>query len=449
LATSSHSFKGGIADEIGKIADTPGFRVEDTGLTWKVINIATGASKKVHKGGREHVTPAVLSQIRRIIGWTPELYEESQMAERSARMAEAKRVEHRTNAFIASLEAPLDGGAKTEDTQPSESETRGKGIATVIDVNKNPIDIGLDVPEQLGSCSLRFEWITPELAQAYLDTRVEVDSLGRLGQRPVSQVDVIEWARIIKNGLFRFVPDPILFDENGACFNGQHRMLGFLMAVEQGYDNDLPMLVGYNWPRDLFMVVDHGRKRTTAQTLAIMNETNTAQLAATVKQAHCLLNVRDQSLWPKVKMVDREVIQFLEDHPQIRRSHKLVQQARTLGFNRTAYCAAHYYLTIEVRDSGPVDEFFGQLYEGDGLHKGTAIYALREFMLRGDDRRVTASIARVPKGKLHLYYLIKAWNNTQKGAYVTTPGYRSPGIIPEVRPYVPPRERAKNAPPEE
>ena len=460
MATSSHSMtKGGIADTIKQIRATPGFKVEDTGTSWKVINAETGKTKTVHKGGRDHVVKTVLSQIKNITGWTTELFEAAEEERRAARVARGRpRVEHKVNTFLAELEAPFTEGQQMqltedtapgmavgamEDTRPSVHATRGKGIATVVlglnDVARWEFD---DVV-----FTITLEAITPIQAQAYLDKIGDENSeTGHRAQRPASVHHIESVTLKMIEGKFGLSPDMILFNLDDQLINGQHRFRSMVAAWMSGKLKDTDtylFLVSRLWPRSVFYIVDHNRVRTLSDTLYLQKENNHAQLAKAVRRLYLFDHV-EQKEWRHFTLNDEHGVQALEENPFIRDAYHWKKMGGKVKANGIAMWLANYLCrrASDQKYGGEVDLWFDRLCQGYELEPNSPAHKLNRWFMGAENRRTQEKLLRADRTWLHLYEILLQWNNTM--ANKTLKGDLSPQVpftIPQPAAYLPPELR--------
>lgn len=117
------------------------------------------------------------------------------------------------------------------------------------------------------------ETITPEKASSYLTQNKK--------NRNVIQRAVNEYANEMLEGRWMFNGDPIRFDTEGVLLDGQHRLLA---AVQAGIDFKAVVVRGL--PAASQQVMDTGRKRSFANTLALAGEKDPTSLAAVATIAY-------------------------------------------------------------------------------------------------------------------------------------------------------------------
>lgn len=95
--------------------------------------------------------------------------------------------------------------------------------------------------------------LTPELAAELLAKR-------HPRQRRTARSTVSEYARRIREGRWRLVPDPIMVDTEGRLFNGGHRCEAVIAA-----NRAIPVYILHGVDESLFDVIDVGRFRSPYQ----------------------------------------------------------------------------------------------------------------------------------------------------------------------------------------
>ncbi len=116
-------------------------------------------------------------------------------------------------------------------------------------VNKNK-------PER--SITNTIEVVTPEKAAFWIET-------ANNHNRPLSAMMVKRYAEIMRAGKWREnTPEPISFTPDGVLVDGQHRLAA---VVEAGIP--VRMTINRNADADDFKVIDTGKKRSTADSLAV------------------------------------------------------------------------------------------------------------------------------------------------------------------------------------
>lgn len=109
--------------------------------------------------------------------------------------------------------------------------------------------------------------LTPELAAKLLASPHPKQ------RRPARQT-VSEYARRIREGRWRLVPDPIMVDADGLLFNGSHRCAAVIAA-----NRAIPVYIQWDADPSLFDVIDVGRFRSPYQFITEKEATARASAA--------------------------------------------------------------------------------------------------------------------------------------------------------------------------
>lgn len=99
--------------------------------------------------------------------------------------------------------------------------------------------------------------VTPEIARRLIET-------SNHGNRKVRPMVVKKYAKIMKNGDWRFSPETISISRSGRLLNGQHRMLA---VIESGVACRFLFATGFE--DDVFAVLDRGAIRSRSDALKI------------------------------------------------------------------------------------------------------------------------------------------------------------------------------------
>lgn len=109
--------------------------------------------------------------------------------------------------------------------------------------------------------------LTPELAAKLL-------SNPHPRQRRQARNTAAEYARRIKEGRWKLVPDPIMVDPEGRMFNGGHRCQAVIAA-----NRSIPVFIMWDADPELFDVIDVGRFRSPYQFISDKDATARASAA--------------------------------------------------------------------------------------------------------------------------------------------------------------------------
>jgi hypothetical protein len=258
--------------------------------------------------------------------------------------------------------------------------------------------------------------ITPHLAKEWLERNTH--------NRNLRQRVVNGYAADIAAGAWAEDGQSIKFATDGALLDGQHRLAAI---VQSGVP--LRMLVVTNLPNSTQDTMDSGAKRTLGDALKLRGEANYVTVAAALLRIYQWQAGARRSVGrggnSDIRPTHRQLLQLLEDHPEIRRSAEIgvrVRNALPISSGCTALC---HWLFNQI-DAGDCAFFFARLADGAGLQTDDAIYALRRSaeMNAKDKSRSTAEFYTVA-------LVIKAWNFYREGRPVRLLQFKTGGAAPE------------------
>lgn len=216
----------------------------------------------------------------------------------------------------------------------------------------------------------------------------------------------------------------IKFASTGVLLDGQHR----LSAIAQS-GVTVRMLVVSNLPESTQDTMDTGAKRVLGDALKLRGESYPLTLAAALlrvyqwKQGH-RKNLKSAG---NARPTHRQLLEVLEQHPEIRRSVEIGDRVRKTGRLSGSTAALCHWLFVQI-DPDDCAFFFARLGDGAGLLIDDPIYALRRVLEnfaqdrgRPDESLVTALV-------------IKSWNAYREGRSVQVLAYRPGGSRPEPYP---------------
>lgn len=120
-----------------------------------------------------------------------------------------------------------------------------------------PDEVTMTVVEKIfkGSEGAKVVDVTPEIARNLIDT-------SNRDNRKIKPNVVKKYAKMMRNGDWKFSPETISISKSGKLLNGQHRMLA---VVESGVTCRFLFATGFD--DDVFSVLDRGAVRTRADAL--------------------------------------------------------------------------------------------------------------------------------------------------------------------------------------
>lgn len=265
------------------------------------------------------------------------------------------------------------------------------------------------------------ETITPGMAQEYLTHNSH--------NRKLRKLTVASYAHAMSQGQWVLNGESIKFDHQGVLVDGQHRLAAI---IESGVSVDV--LVVRNVSLESQITVDVGLRRSIADHLGWMGETNTTRLGAAL---NALYNYRVSGRFEggsaggaTRKMCSyRDLLDLLDKNPHIRES---VRIAKVVGnhFKIPSGSVAALHYVLWESEPAEANIFFDLLASGVGLDVDSPIYVLRRVYERNDreTRRMSTK---------HLMSLtIKAWNLWIMGESCRMLKWTSGGSNPEKFPTI-------------
>jgi hypothetical protein len=266
--------------------------------------------------------------------------------------------------------------------------------------------------------TVSMEWLTPEIMLQYLEKN---DNWRDLDERRVEQYENAkrrgEWDT---NGV------PIIFHDDGTLRDGQHRLMAGVRSGESGW-----CLVVRGVKSDLNL--DEGKTRKNADLLKKQGETDTSNLAATLRM---LCRARtfglNQKTWSggeaKLRPSRQQIVKFLQEHPSVRES---VRKSKTVkDLISPARMACLHYLFAE-KDPQMADLFLEGLAGRLELKLGDPVHLLREALIESrlkPNRKMSANH--------QCAIIVKSWNLWRKGETVKWLRFCSSGPKAEEYPQV-------------
>lgn len=220
--------------------------------------------------------------------------------------------------------------------------------------------------------------------------------------RSVSKTAVARYARDMKAGEWLYTGDPVRFSADGRLLDGQHRLHAI---IEAGVA--VPMLVIEGLPDETQTVMDTGRKRATADALALIGETNTVTLAAVARIIHL-----DGALDTRHDPTTSELLDLIESDPSIRPAAHAGHAMRAQVPGVPPATIGYVYWRLARIDTAATARFFDRLTTLADLSAGSPVLALH--------KRLVATVGAGRRGdrerrREHLAWFFAAWNAERRG----------------------------------
>lgn len=256
--------------------------------------------------------------------------------------------------------------------------------------------------------------ITPDLATEWLNANTE--------NRPLRESSVLVLARDMREGRWKVNGEAIKWSSDGILLDGQHRLFA---CIEAGVP--FTTMVTFGLDPEVFATLDRGRRRTPADSLALLGEPNAEVLAAAVKKLAQLKRGVLFQHGPASTVGPEETIEVLGQHPRIRES---IPFSRKVGRLAPPSLSTFLHFMFTQRDRALADWFMDRLGSGIGLLGTHGVYHLRK---RLESNLIVT--AKLPEKHVAALF-IKAWNAHRAGRKVRTLRWRNTGEKPEAFPEI-------------
>ncbi len=212
--------------------------------------------------------------------------------------------------------------------------------------------------------------------------------------RPLNQRHVNRLSSDMGSGRWKFNGDSIRL--NGDCLiDGQHRLTA---CINSGIPLKTIVISGLD--SDAFDTIDTGKTRNGSDTLSLLGEKNTHNLAAALG---FLIKLRDGTLKSRPKITNSAIRRELETHPRVRASLSFVCSIKNSKIAPLSVLTGLHYVFSKI-DKDTSDRFIESLLVGDNLSSSSPIFMTRDRLISS---RFTGS--EMPRD----YYagiIIKGWN---------------------------------------
>lgn len=262
------------------------------------------------------------------------------------------------------------------------------------------------------------ETITPEEARDYL----KANTKNRFLDRNKAQI----YAGAIARGEWSLNGETIKFTKRGRLLDGQHRLLGVVLAgksiksaVVRGLDDKAQE------------TIDTGRKRSFGDVLKLRGESNTRILASGTRcvygySKNGVLTTSSHGVRPTMQ----QLITFLDENPGLRKAVNFPYSDVTRKLLTPAVGCGLFYL-FSLVDEEDAHKFFVDLGTGVGLDEENPVLALRNRLLKETGIGVHSMHPRIRAA-----LTIKAFNAWRDGRHLKVLKWSAAGNLSENFPRV-------------
>jgi hypothetical protein len=253
-----------------------------------------------------------------------------------------------------------------------------------------------DVDEELVEASLPTEtgpvWVTPEIAALWLHRNMK--------NRPLREIHIKTMARDMEKDRWEYTGEAIKFSSTGRLIDGQHRLRAI---VASGVT--LKMMVVIDVPDEAQAVMDSGARRSTGDALAFRDEVNVSTLAATCRFG---VQIDEGRFSGRDGVTNQEVIDWLTNHPEIRRHVNTVcKQRRRIDFKPSIMAYALWRMSNCHREEASA--FFEDLVQlRTGGDNDPLNVLLQRMHAAEKSRERTTALTQ-------LHWITRAWNARRMG----------------------------------
>lgn len=260
--------------------------------------------------------------------------------------------------------------------------------------------------------------VSPELAMSW---RAFDQGTEEIFNRPTSAQRVERYARDMANNAWLFTGHPLVFDWNGHCRDGGHRIEAI---IKSGCTIEFNVTFGVDPSAQRMM--DKLRNRTIADDYKIAgvpNAMNVASIGSLVTRWRSgkILN----SKWYPTPS---EVYEFIDTHPTVNDAAREATRIYRNIPNAAKSVIGAAWHEAHLLDADACDEFFDGLYSGANMERDNPILALRNGIAR-----YNSGPKSKPRQEGQLYQFVKAWNLRRKKVnktYIVIPATLSSETFP-------------------
>lgn len=262
--------------------------------------------------------------------------------------------------------------------------------------------------------------ITPEVARRWLGYNYRNRTLREGGKRDYS-ADMRQRNFTINGSTITFTrphragEDELVPEGSVSLLDGQHRL-------ESCVSSGTPFVtyVAYGLAPEVRLTVDTGIKRKLPDVLKLSGEHSTYVLASVITRCHSWETGNYHLNAKRGGKTHTALINFLEEHPEVRRSVQVAMQTRAAFSETTSYSLRQsvlglaHWLFMQV-DETAAPEFFVRLGDGAKMETHDPLMFLRRRFVRdlsvkrqedGDSRRQLPTV----EDWQYLCYIIRTWN---------------------------------------
>lgn len=245
---------------------------------------------------------------------------------------------------------------------------------------------------------------------------------GPLANRKLRQTEINMWAGAMLRGDWRLNGETIKFSKDGVLIDGQHRLMGVILAAKTNPEIEVAFMVVRGLPEAVFDTIDQGRKRTIVDALYMQGVAYPFNVAAGLRAVLIL----EQKGYKRGRFTVQQQEDAQVRHPRVAYWSREYGNTRAMKALIPSGLIAVLTVAEEKHSTEEVTKFLRQLESGANLTEGDAALALRNRFasMQGSKRGMRENIT--------LYYCITAWNAYINKKPLLRLGFREGSEMPEV-----------------
>jgi hypothetical protein len=258
------------------------------------------------------------------------------------------------------------------------------------------------------SLKLKVKQATPAIAVCRVNAEVAAKWLKlNVHNREARSATYSRYAEDMKNGEWLFDGNTIKFDKEGVVQDGQHRLMGIVLA-----DTAFDMIVVFGLPQESFAVQDMGKRRSASEVFKIAGFKGTVSSIAKLCKIYEETQFKSFKATEAKKMNNNRLLRYAADNPTIiEASETILGMLRDAGVSPVKpNIAGSLYWAFKQKDEELAKDFMERLVLGVNLTPGDPLLGLRNRIIDAQRKKM-----RLNSGVL-ISALIKAWNNERRGS---------------------------------
>jgi hypothetical protein len=268
------------------------------------------------------------------------------------------------------------------------------------------------------------EFITPETAEYYFSLNIK--------NRGLNMSYVRDLADDMLNGKWELTHQGIAFNNEGALFDGQHRIKAIVLAknIDATFQG-VPLMVTRHANDVSRMVIDSGKTRTPRHVLAMEGFSYPGERSALAANIIIYnhnkgLFSKGQMKWKKIKISKADILDFCRKHDLTEYLEFSSDLSRKGSFVTKTLWSFTTWILFNI-DKQNAEIFLKQLSKGVGLKESSPVLLLRDRLMENKEEKFKFN------DFIALIYIIKTWNAWILGSNLGLLRYNSTEFFPEIK----------------